>query len=132
MKRVLVVDPEKVSANLYQSVLTAAGFSVKSIDSAEAALRLLDKWPVDAVVLELDIADHNGMEFLYELITYSDWRELPVVVQTTVPISCFDKMKVAWRELNVVNYLYKAESSLADLQTAVRAATERLIADPQR
>jgi DNA-binding response OmpR family regulator len=53
--------------------------------AAEALTAAVEQRP-DLVILELGLASHSGMEFLYEFSTYSDWRDVPVILYTHVKL----------------------------------------------
>ena len=79
-----------------------------------------DNGPVDLVITELLLGEHNGLEFINELRSHHDWMNIPVVIQTTVPPSQHVLSTEDWRRLGVVSYLYKPTTKLADLARVVR------------
>jgi len=66
--------------------------------------------------LELQLASHNGIEFLYELRSYNDWQSIPVIIHSLVPATAFTNIAP---ELGVVSYLYKPTTTLKKLCTSV-------------
>lgn len=116
---VLLIEPDKLSARLYKSALQASGHHVRTAHTSQMALNSLDESLPDVIVLELDMPGHNGLEFLYEFCSYEDWMHIPIVLHTVMPAHRFEKKVVDWAELSVRQYIYKATSTLADLQTAV-------------
>lgn len=123
MTDVLIIEPDEASARLYASALEAVGCKTRVCFDTQTALLELDKQPAEVIVLELDIPWHNGFEFLYEFISYDDWVDIPFVVHTSVRLDLLDKMLVKWSELNVAVCLYKADTTLAKLQSAIRGAS---------
>ena len=68
------------------------------------------------------LAGHSGVEFLYEFRSYSEWRNIPVIILTGVPRGELGLSDVAMTDLGVVGYLYKPETSLAGLAKLARRA----------
>jgi DNA-binding NtrC family response regulator len=58
--RVLVVDDDPVFRIPLCAVLAAAGFDVRSADSAEAAEDLLEREPVDVVLSDIGLPEMDG------------------------------------------------------------------------
>ena len=117
--RVLLIEPETLSAQLYTEALEARGCGVTSVQTAQHALDALDNELPDCIVLELDMREHNGFEFLYEFSSHEDWNTIPIIVHSSVIPDRLHRMSIRWDELNVKEYLYKASSTLQDLQVAV-------------
>lgn len=109
-------------ARTYKSALEERGYEVHAALSAQSAVGIADDFPPDAVVLELQLPGHNGVEFLYELRSYSDWQDIPVIVHTMVPMGEVALMGSSLRNLlGVQVYLYKPQTTIAGL---VKAITE--------
>lgn len=113
MKQVLLIEPDKVLAGIYTEALTKAGYSVDRHVGAEEAISAVDAHRPDVVILELQLARHNGVEFLYEFRSYPEWASIPVVVLSQVPDPAFNAKLQA--QLGVVAYHYKPRTTLQDL-----------------
>lgn len=85
------------------------------------AINVADKKRPDLIIMELQLAAHNGIEFLYELRSYPDWQSVPVIINSLVPPTEFSSNEVFWREMTVRAYLYKPQASLAKLLRTVQA-----------
>lgn len=119
MSHILLIEPDIVLAKLYQSALEASGHEVIRAISAQEALFAIEKSRPDTVILEIDMPNHNGLEFLYEFSSYSDWDGIDIIVHSALRPSLFERMKVSWSSLGVSEYLYKPETTLRDLQLVV-------------
>lgn len=118
--RLLLIEPDRVLASIYQQALGAAGHEVRGAVSAQSAVFSADERTPDIVVLELQLVSHSGIEFLYEFRSYPEWQTLPVIILSQVPASEFsDSRKLLRDELGVVTYLYKPHTSLKRLVSAV-------------
>lgn len=118
MARILLVEPDRLLAKAYESSLSAAGHQVTACLTGQAAIQAADKRAPDLVVLELQLKGHNGVEFLYELRSYPEWQDIPVIVQTLVPERTLKNVQ-AVPLLGINAYLYKPASSLGKLVEAV-------------
>lgn len=120
--RVLLVEEDIRAGKLYADALGTRGLEVQIVCSAQEALNALDKELPDCIVLELDLRLHNGFEFIYEFCSQDDWKNLPIIVHTSVPARRLENILVSWDELNVVDYLYKPTTTLIELQDSVVSA----------
>jgi two-component system response regulator len=64
-------------------VLTAAGYSIEELSSAEEALGRIREDPPDLVLLDLNLPRKDGRELLTELKSDQHLKRIPVVVLTT-------------------------------------------------
>ena len=120
MAQILLIEPDRLLAESYVQALQSAGHQVNAASGAQAAIMTADTATPDLVVLELQLVEHSGIEFLYEFRSYPDWQNIPVLVQTHVPPSEFaDNWQLLEQELGVRAYLYKPRTSLRDLVSAV-------------
>lgn len=120
MARILLLEPDRILGKTYVAALEHAGHSVVWQRSAAAAIQALDEQPADAVVVELQVPRHNGLEFLYELRSYSDWQNIPVVVHSHVGVEKLQHA-ITYSELNISEYLYKPKTTLSQLMNAVNS-----------
>lgn len=119
MAQILLLEPDKLLAQAYRGSLEAAGHQVYWQRDAAAALPVLDDHPIELVVLELQLAKHNGVELLYEMRSYPDWDHIPVLLHTMVPPTHTGLGRAFWDELGVVEYRYKPQTSLKQLVQSV-------------
>jgi DNA-binding response OmpR family regulator len=119
---ILLIEPDRLLAQNYYQFLTQAGHDVMVCATAQAAVLAADETRPDVIVLELQLVEHSGVEFLYEFRSYADWQSIPVIVQTHVPPGEFSLSWTILREqLGVVRYLYKPQTSLQALTDAVQS-----------
>lgn len=118
-QHILLIEPDRLLARSLGQAVAAAGYVVHWRADVQAALTVLDQNPVALIVLELQLARHNGLEFLYEVRSYPEWETIPVIVHTAVPQSSGLGNAKLWRQLGVVKHLYKPQTSLAQLVRAI-------------
>lgn len=119
--RVLLIEPDAILAATYQRWLEQAGHTVAVAGTAQTAVHAADKDTPDVVVLELQLPRHNGVEFLYEFRSYNEWLHVPVIVHTFVPLGELNQTQILERELGVRRILYKPQTSLQQLEAAIRS-----------
>ncbi len=117
--QILLVEPNRVNASIYSRALSKSGHMPCIVGEAEAAIHALDEQSADLVILELQLANHNGVEFLYELRSYPEWQALPILIHSLVPEYQVGLSKQAMQKLGIVGYLYKPITSLRALVDAV-------------
>jgi putative two-component system response regulator len=111
---ILVVDDNPVSARLVERVLQSDGYHTAVAYNGREALGMLETTAdVRLVVCDLRMPEMDGLEFLRELRSQPLWRELPVLMCTSVGEA--DSVKEAIR-LGVQSYVRKPVSALVLLQ----------------
>lgn len=76
---ILLLETDRQTAKTTAAYL-GAEHAVTVVNTAQAAIHALDDNTIDLVVMEMALPEHNGIEFLYELRSYTDLRTLPVIV----------------------------------------------------
>ncbi|MGH7195666.1 MAG: response regulator [Candidatus Saccharimonadales bacterium] len=113
--KILLVEPDKFLAEAYQKALAAAGYDVVLATGAQDAIHEADQQTPDLIILELQMAGHNGLEFLYEFRSYPEWQRVPVIINSLVPPTETDENIVFWDYLNISAHLYKPRTTLSQL-----------------
>jgi DNA-binding response OmpR family regulator len=81
-KRILAVDDDENILNLEKAILAQEGFEVLTAGGAQEALAILDREPVDLVLLDVVMPDMDGFEFCRRLKQDERFARLPVVFLT--------------------------------------------------
>lgn len=125
MAHILLIEPDRVLAETYTQSLKSAGHSVTPCASAQSAILAADKNRPDLVILEIQLIEHSGIEFLYEFRSYSDWQSIPIIIHSIVPgLEFNNNRKILREQLKVENYLDKQKTSLAELVKRVNASLQ--------
>jgi CheY-like chemotaxis protein len=120
MANVLLIEPDAVLARTYIQALQHVGHIVSYAACAQDAILAADEAKPDIVVLELRMAVHDGIEFLYEFRSYPEWQHVPVVVNSHIAPSNLEPVRTALQDdLGVVALLYKPKVSLQQLISQV-------------
>ncbi len=79
--KVLLVDDDRDSRDLYHYILRWGGFEVLTAADGDEALRQLDEHP-DVVVLDIQLPRRNGFEILEDLRRLPSAASVPVIALT--------------------------------------------------
>ncbi len=110
-----MIEPDKPLGKTYAAALAQAGFSVRIAGDVQAAIHEVDKKIPAVIVLELQLATHNGIEFLYELRSYPEWQGIPVIILSQVSETEAGIDKKMAQKLGIRRYCYKPRTNLKKL-----------------
>ena len=121
MARILVIEPNITLAEIYKKILVKNKHKVWLTKDAQTAINIADKTNPEIVILELQLPQHNGLEFLYEFRSYNEWRNTPVIIQSLISPNEFKDNYILWHKLGINSYLYKPKSTLLQLIDCVNS-----------
>ncbi|MCA9392353.1 response regulator [candidate division WWE3 bacterium] len=107
---VLVVDDEKSYRDALTLALANEGYKVQTAANGQRALEIIEKLPIDLVLLDIMMPQLNGKEFLEKL--NEEGRNIPCIV-----VSNMDQPEAY---PGAVEYLIKANYTLGDVVTEVK------------
>ena len=123
--KAMVIDDSAVARQVLTAVLTSAAMEVRSAPDPIVALKKLESWDPDVLVLDLEMPRMDGITFLKHLRKTSD---LPVVVCSAVTGSHTEKALLALHEgaaevvtkpqTAVRDFLFESSVILVDAVTA--------------
>jgi DNA-binding NtrC family response regulator len=99
---ILVVDDEKNMRLSLQTMLADEGYAVRAVESAEAALSLLEREDFFMVITDARLGGVSGYEFLTR--ARAQWPELPLLMITAYATS---KLAVQAIKAGAMDYLAK-------------------------
>jgi len=79
MKKILIIEDEKVLAEMYRDKFTRAGFEVILAFDSEEGIILAKKEKPDLIVLDILLPKENGITFLTWLRKEPEISSIPVV-----------------------------------------------------
>jgi CheY-like chemotaxis protein len=82
---VLVIEDDLHDRQWLTGVLAGAGYNVKAVATANAALRLLGRCAFDAIALDILLPDMSGWELLRQVRAGGPNRSVPVMVVSVMP-----------------------------------------------
>jgi signal transduction histidine kinase/DNA-binding response OmpR family regulator len=100
---VLVVDDEDKSRGLARRHLDRLGWEVAEATDGHSALSWLSQNPRPAMILlDLLMPGMNGFEFLEEIAKHEEWRDVPIVILTAMPLGAAERELLAGRTREVI------------------------------
>lgn len=80
--RVLVVEDNDDSRELYALVLARAGFDVKGAIDGESALEMLDQCDPDLLITDIQTPNLSGVDLIRRIRADEKWIKLPIIAIT--------------------------------------------------
>jgi DNA-binding response OmpR family regulator len=115
MNPILVVEDEAYLLDLYTDELTDAGFHVKPVSSGRDAIDWVKKERPGLVVLDIRLADMEGLRVLEEIKAYD--KTIPVILN-----SAFSVYKADFSSWMADDYVVKS-SNIAELIGKIKRFT---------
>lgn len=95
MKRILIIEDDRLVANIYGNKYTSAGFDVEICTDGAEGLQLLKSFAPDLVQLDLQIPHVTGVEIIRSIRNQPETKSLPVIVLSNCYVT--DLVKEAWK-----------------------------------
>lgn len=110
-KKILLVEDDKVLAQMYQDKLARQGFDVVGADTGNKALTVLKSYKPDVIILDIMLpGGMNGFDVLKVLQRDQSLKDIPVIILTNL-----DSEKKTALELGAKAYIIKTETPLEEL-----------------
>lgn len=119
--RVLLVEDDILFGELYQTLLTRAGFVVVWCRDNYDAIDALDVNVPDIIILDLLLPLGNGLQLLHELASHADLAKVPVLLCSSALPAHIDSE--ALRPYGVVEICDKTTCSPQQIVQKVREIT---------
>lgn len=105
MKRILIIEDEKILSEMYRFKLNKEGFEVMSAIEVDEGIELAKKNKPDLVVLDMLLPKESGINYLIKVKLIEDLKEVPVLV-----LSNFDDNETRAQAFNngAKDYLIKS------------------------
>jgi CheY-like chemotaxis protein/anti-sigma regulatory factor (Ser/Thr protein kinase) len=112
MARILVVDDDRGTRHILQSLLTGDGYETAVAKDGVAALRALDKQPFDLLLLDVWMPRMNGLELLARLRTRATKPRVVVMTSDDAPQTLLETVRE-----NAFRYVHKPVEAAVLLNT---------------
>lgn len=132
MSQILLVEPDAVLAKTYGQALMQAGHTVMWCITAHQAVIAADTVMPDLVILEPQLAEHGGVEFLYEFRSYPEWDAVPIYIFSRQAPEEYALNRQMRSHLGIYGYWQKSRLTLKTFVTVVTKALEAQTGVPTR
>lgn len=119
---VLIVEPSKQLSGVIAQALEKVKIEAQPVHSSEQAILAAENKDLKAVVIELLMPKHNGLEFIYEFRSYADWFDIPIIIYSQLPREELGLTSALMSDLGIYSHLYKPTTSLDKLVSEVQRA----------
>ena len=111
-RQALLVDDDDMMRRGIRLALEQDGWQVAEAENGRVALARLAETRPDVIVLDLMMPEMDGFEFLDEMRSRTEWRDIPVLVVTARDLTAEDRVRLSG---GVERILQKGASELNEL-----------------
>jgi CheY-like chemotaxis protein len=111
-QKMLLVDDDDMMRRGMRQALEQDGWQVAEAENGLVALERLTAARPDVVVLDLMMPEMDGFEFLVEMRSHAEWRDIPVLVVTAKDLTAEERARLNG---DVERVLQKGAAELDDL-----------------
>ncbi len=116
MKKVLIIEDEKILSEMYKFKFSKAGYSVLNAMDVRAGLEVAKNEKLSLIILDILLPKENGIVFLEERLKDESIKNVPVIV-----LSNFDDVETKTKafDLGASDYLIKSNFNPTEILTHV-------------
>jgi DNA-binding response OmpR family regulator len=109
MAKILIVEDDKILAEMYQEKFNHEGHQADVALSGEQALTELDKFKPELILLDILMPKLNGFHILKEIKKVPEYSNVPIVLLTNLDQAEVDMSEDMARAIGVADYLVKGQ-----------------------
>lgn len=117
MKNILLIDDENEVAQVFQTGLSSAGFSVVVVSNGQSALDAVKSNKFDAILIDQMMPDMSGIDVLKTLKANEETKNIPMAMLTNFG---HDEMVKEALNLGANDYILKYQVAPNDLVAKVK------------
>jgi len=111
-RKVLVIDDDDFMRNGVVQSLQRDGWEVSEAANGRVGIERLGQSRPDVIMLDLMMPEMNGFEFLVEMRSKAEWRDIPVLVVTAKDLTAEERARLNGHVERVMD---KGSAELAEL-----------------
>ncbi len=119
MAKVLVIEDDERTRNLYKAAITFQGIDVILAHNSEIGFSKVKKESPDLIILDIMLPDSEGINLIKKLKQHAETHSLPVIILSDLKN---ESIKKEASILGACDYLVKSESSVGEIIKKVREA----------
>ena len=127
-KRILLIEDDLPTIDIYETMLKKENFEVEIIKWGEEAIKKVKQMKEgkakkpDLVLLDLILPDLNGIQILEEMREYKETKDIPVFILTNYTDEQLEKMGY---DLKTERYLLKTDYTPSQLLEIIKKRLRR-------
>jgi len=119
MKHIFLVEDDPFLSEMYAKKISAVGFEIEVIGTAEDALRKLEQTKPDLILLDVVLPKMDGFEFLRTIKQNEIYQKIPVLILSNVG----QKEEIQrGLELGAKGYIVKAQFTPSEIIQKIEQA----------
>lgn len=123
MKKILLIEDDKVLSQMYQDKLARQGFDIVAADTGPKGLDTLRSFRPDIILLDIMLpGGMNGFEVLQVIKKDGKLKNIPVIVLTNL-----DSEKKTALDLGATDFIVKSEVVLTELVKVIKKHSKKNI-----
>jgi DNA-binding response OmpR family regulator len=95
MKKILLIEDDKIVANIYQNKLAVENYQTEAASDGESGLKLMRKFQPDAIVLDLMLPKMSGVEVIKQIRSEAEFSKVPIIVFSNMYLT--NMVQDAWK-----------------------------------
>jgi signal transduction histidine kinase/CheY-like chemotaxis protein len=125
-RQVLLVDDDDMARRGMRQALEKDGWQVAEAENGRIALLRVAETRPDIIMLDLMMPEMDGFEFLVEMRSHAEWRDIPVLVVTAKDLSAEERGRLKGEVENVLQKgAPELEEMLAEIGRTLPSSIER-------
>lgn len=117
-KRILVVDDDKGSQKLLESVLTSKGYEVDTAADGKEVPDILKEYIPDLIIMDYMMPEVDGVKTVDKILESPDLKDIPIIFLTG--IAMFDRHSGAKYDVKVKDRTFKTLSKPVDSKELIK------------
>jgi twitching motility two-component system response regulator PilG len=121
-KNVLVIDDNLMLLELVEKMLSTE-YDVHTVTSAANALNYLNEHPIDIILLDIEMPNVNGFDFLYDIRKVPSYLQVPIIIVSGKTGEDFFKQARNSSAFDVLTKPVKKEILAETIEKALKSST---------
>ncbi|MEI9863207.1 MAG: response regulator [Limisphaerales bacterium] len=126
MKKILIIEDDKVLGNICYNYLMSDGYHVKTAEDGENGLTLMREFKPDLLLLDLMLPQMSGMDVIKQVRSEVEFAKIPIVVFSNAYLT--DLVQEAWKA-GATKCVSKTNSSPRELTDIIHRTIRESIRD---
>lgn len=122
MIKVLIVEDDQAIAEMYQMKAELSGIATKRAMNGLEALAIIEGYTPDIVLLDLQMPEMNGAEFLHEFRSRPQFATTPVLILTNTGVE--ESPQTIWQD-GISGFVVKANCTPSEVINKIKDTIEK-------